>query len=278
MNIDDHQEISVQEETAIDQRIIPFEGDDLAAAIVQNGTIYISIPGLCRALGMNVQAQTRRISRTRSLAKGLRQIFIQTSQKGSTRLTYCLRLDRVALWLAGIETDRLKPQFQAKIEAYQDDLAEVATVIFFQHMGIAPQANTQTVIEYEALRDILRLMVDHLSALAQMPAQLDQVISMLGALTKQQTITASAVSGLTSHLTPAQKSEVANAVNIIVKDSANKPGQLNHAQVYGALRKHFNVAKYDEIPIAQFEQVIAFLRDLWQRATAGKVPEQKNLF
>lgn len=79
-------------------------------------------------------------------------------------------------------------------------------------------------------------------------------------------------------LAAAQKSEVANAVNIIVKDSSNKPGQLNHAQIYGALRKHFKVAKYDEIPVTQFEQVIEYLRDLWQRATKGTVPEQKSLF
>jgi len=41
-------------------------GDDLAAAMAPGGSIYISLPGMCAALGLSTQAQLRRIERTRT--------------------------------------------------------------------------------------------------------------------------------------------------------------------------------------------------------------------
>lgn len=272
MSDEEKETIEAIEEQVIEQRIIPFEGDELAAARGQSGSVFVSIPGLCRALGMNAQGQTRRISRTKSLAKGLRQIPLKTPKRG-VQLTYCLRLDRVALWLAGIETDRLKPEYQGKIEAYQDDLAEVANGIFFRHLNITEQTETSLTAD-ESLYSILNLLVDHLSALASMPMQLDQVMNILLRLTEQQTITASAVSELTSHITAAQKEKIANAVNTIVRDSQ----KMNHQQVYVAIHHQFCVAKYDDIPQARFEDVMTFLRELWKQSVSEDRPAQGELF
>jgi hypothetical protein len=131
----------IREETVIDQRIAPFEGDDLAAALSEAGEIYIALPGMCTALGLNVRGQIQRIQRTPSLAKGLRRIRLKTPIRGS-QLINCLRLDRVALWIAGIETERIQPEYRAKVEAYQDELAPVAMQVFMRVMGLptAPPA------------------------------------------------------------------------------------------------------------------------------------------
>ena len=47
----------IPEEQAIEQQIVPFMGDDLAAALAPGGTIYITLPGMCNALGLNTQVQ-----------------------------------------------------------------------------------------------------------------------------------------------------------------------------------------------------------------------------
>jgi hypothetical protein len=56
----------IPEEQATEQQLVPFLGDDLAAAMATGGSIYISLPGMRAALGLSTQA------------KGLRRISLQT--------------------------------------------------------------------------------------------------------------------------------------------------------------------------------------------------------
>src|SRR5690242_10786683 len=97
--------VPVLEEQAVEQQVVPFMGDELAAAMTVGGNIYITLPGMCIALGLNTKGQMQRIKRTRALTAGLRLIPLKTS--GGTQRINCLRVDRIALWLAGVQTDRL---------------------------------------------------------------------------------------------------------------------------------------------------------------------------
>src|SRR5712692_11016691 len=93
-------DIDIPEEQVLEQHIVPFLGDDLAAALTPGGLIYISLPGMCKALGLLTRGQVRRIKETKSLAKGLRHISLAT--RGGFQHANCLRVDKVALWLGGI--------------------------------------------------------------------------------------------------------------------------------------------------------------------------------
>src|SRR5262249_33201011 len=84
---------TVPEEQAVGQQVVPFMGDELAAAMTAGGSIYITLPGMCAALGLNVKGQMQRIKRTRALAAGLRLIPLKTS--GGTQRMNCLRVDRI---------------------------------------------------------------------------------------------------------------------------------------------------------------------------------------
>jgi len=261
---EEEQEVIVLQETAIEQRIIPFEGDELAAAMSPGGTIYVSIAGICRALGISrTQNQVQRIIRTRSLVKGLRQLPLQTPKRG-IQLTYCLRIDRVALWLAGIETERLKPEFQGKIEAYQDELADVATQIFFRTMGL-PTSAAQTDL-------------DIITRMDRYEATIEQVVNLLERIAAQTDHAVELLELLTAKLTPAQKDAVQKAVGMIVEQSAGKPGEMTYAQIYALLKRRFHVGTYSEIAPERFEEAISYLRELWKQATAGNIPDQQQLF
>ena len=266
MSNEDHQlEIPISQETAVEQRIIPFEGDELTAALAPNGRIYVSLPGICRALGINrPQNQVQRIARTRPLARGLRQIPLKAAN-GGTYPTYCLQLDRVALWLAGIETERLKPEFQGKIEAYQDELAEVATQIFFQHMGMPANPPLE------------RQLTDLIVRLEQQETTLETVVRLLERIAAQTDHAVELLELLTAKLTPAQKDAVQKAVGIIVEQSAGKPGEMTYAQIYAALKRRFQVGSYSEIAPERFEEALSYLREMWKRVTAGSVPDQQPL-
>src|SRR6266699_3981951 len=121
--MDDHEQdieandtdIDIPEEQVIEQQIVPFLGDDLAAALTPGGIIYISLPGMCKALGLLTRGQIRRIRETKSLTKGLRRIPLAT--RGGFQHANCLRVDKVALWLGGIQTNSMKnEEYRLKIE------------------------------------------------------------------------------------------------------------------------------------------------------------------
>ena len=271
------------EEIATDQRVIPFVGDDLTAALSEAGDIYISIPGMCAALGLNARGQIQRIQRTKALAKGLRRIRLKTPTRGSQTIN-CLRLDRVALWIAGIETERINPEYQPKIEAYQDELAPIAMRIFTRIMEIDRPATdprlTALAEQTNTLMAAAAFINEHMSSLLSIPDQLAQAVTLLESLTTQQEATTAAVGRLTQEqrLTASQKQNIKEAVQRIVDDSKNKVGALTQAQIYGAIFRRFQVNAYTEIPTIRYEEVMTFLRDLWQRATKGTTPEQKSLF
>lgn len=189
-------------ERIVEQRIVPFIGDELAAALTSGGNIYITLPGIARALGLNTQAQLRRVLRTPTLARGLQIIPLETP--GGTQTVNCLRVDKVALWLAGIETSRVKPEFRAKIEAYQEELAPVAMQVFLRVMGLpaathasaAPDAQVAALAgQVESLAAVSNLLREQLSSLLALPTQVDdlsqqvtQVIALLDALAQERKI------------------------------------------------------------------------------------------
>jgi antirepressor protein len=191
--------MEIPHEQAIQQRPVPFMGDELAAAMTAGGNIYITLPGVCRALGLNTQAQFRRIVRTPSLAKHLRSIPLDT--RGGVQQVNCLRVDKIALWLAGVETLKVKTEFRAKIEAYQDELAPVAMQVFLRVAGLgatqlvpatAPPEVAALAEQIDTLTGVVNLLREHLAGLLSLPGQveglslqLQQAMSLLESLAER---------------------------------------------------------------------------------------------
>src|SRR5258708_22536741 len=172
--------VEIRGEQALEEKPVPFWGDELAAAMTAGGNIYIDLPAMCRALGLGTQAQLQRILRTPTLAKGLREIPLET--RGGVQDTNCLRVDKVALWVAGIEPTRVKAQFRAKIEAYQEELAPVATEVFLRVAGIsaaqlvpamaAPGA-AALAEQIDTLTGVVNLLLEHLAGLLALPGPVE---------------------------------------------------------------------------------------------------------
>lgn len=287
-------DLEIPREQAVEQKPVPFLGDELAAAITAGGAIYVSLPGMCRALGLGTQAQLQRILRTSSLARGVRMIPLAT--RGGEQLVNCLRVDKVALWLAGIETGRVKPPSRAKIEAYQDELAPVATQVFLRMAGIAPtqlvpasaDPQIQALAEQiETLTDVVTFLREHLEAMlasvnqvAGITLRLDQAIALVEALAVRQDTTetlATKTDERTQHLTPAHARTVQELVDRMVRETQRLPMPLTHAIVYGRLKDRFRAGSYKAIPDKRYDEVLAYLREELRRATSGEAPEQGSM-
>jgi P22_AR N-terminal domain len=291
----------IGEEQAVDQRIVPFMGDDLVAALSAHGDIYISLPGMCQALGLQTQGQLQRIQRTDELAKGLRRIPLET--RGGRQRTNCLRLDKVALWLAGVETARVKGEFRAKLVAYHEELAPVALRVFLNTAGISParlapseDPRLQALAEQiDTLTDVVTFLREHMAGIEAATGQitgisirLDQAVSLLESLTgeqhqlrSRQDMTEDLVARIddrTAHLTPAHKRQVQTFVDRMVRETKQRAVPLTYATIYGRLKYRYQVGSYSEIADEAFDNVMTFLQDMLRNATSGQAPEQGQLF
>jgi len=286
----------IPEEQAIEQQIVPFLGDELAAALTPGGVIYISLPGMCKALGLLTRGQVRRIKETKSLATGLRRIPLAT--RGGFQHANCLRVDKVALWLGGIQTNSMKnEEYRLKIEYYQDELAPAATQVFMRVMGlrtrdIIPSSDPQIVAladQVDTLTEITTLVREYMETLLEAQGrtsmQLEQAVHLLEALTNRQDVTENQVAKIderTKRLTTAHGKAVQETVDLIAtaieKQSPHITTQLAHSMVYGRLKKRFRARSYIEIPDERFDEVMTYLRQEYRKITGGDLPQQGGLF
>jgi hypothetical protein len=279
-------------------------GDDLTAARTEAGSIYLSLPGICRALGLTTQAQLRRITRTPNLRRALRRIPLET--RGGPQIVNCLRLDKVALWLAGIETLSVKEQYRAKIEAYQEELAPLAMQIFMRSIGIVPMQPTvpadsqlaeqvaELAEQMDALTSVLMFMREHMNAqLAQLAANNEQINTLSGRLddavtllemlaARQETAprqnkNAPAIDSA-FQLTPTHVRAIQEQIDRMVQETRRLPSPLSHFMIYGRLKRRFHASSYREIPDERYEEILDFLLDELRRALTNQDPEQGGLF
>jgi len=286
----------IPEEQAAEQQLVPFLGDDLAAAMATGGSIYISLPGMCAALGLSTQAQLRRIERTRTLAKGLQRISLQT--KGGFQRVNCLRLDLIALWVAGAQTGSMKSEFRAKIETYQEELALVATQVFMRVVGlrtaqVVPTEDPRIIAlaeQINTLTDIATFLREHMQAMLEaqghVSMRLEQAVQLLETLAGRQQTTEDQVARIderTKRLTLLMRGKYSSPLSVspgLSSGSRLSRAALSsaHAMIYGRLKTRFRAGNYKETPDERFEEVMAYLREELRKATDGEGPTQGSLF
>jgi hypothetical protein len=295
-NLTNDTDTDIPEEQAVEQQLVPFLGDELTAALTPSGTIYISLPGMCKALGLLTRGQVRRIRETKSLAKGLRRIPLAT--RGGIQRLNCLRVDKVALWLAGVQTNSMKSEeFRFKIETYQEELAPVATQVFMRVVGmrtaqVIPTEDPRIIAiaeQIDTLTEITTFLREHMQAMLEaqghVSMQLEQAVRLLEALTSRQEATETQLARIderTKRLSPAHTREVQFLVERIARALERQSGattlKLAHAMIYGRLKTRFQAGSYKEIPDERFEEVMSYLREELGRVTGGAAPEQGSLF
>src|SRR5437867_9615237 len=109
--------------TPLEQRIVPFYGDELAAVQQPDGTIYVLFARLCDNLGLRRYSQVRRVQGHTVLSEGLIELTIET--EGGPQVAQCLRLDLLPLWLSGVQAGRTKADVQDRLIRYQREAAVV---------------------------------------------------------------------------------------------------------------------------------------------------------
>lgn len=115
----------------IETRTVEFQGDRfMAVKVDENGkhTAFAPIKRLCEVLGVEAAPQRRKIAADAVLARAS-TIMMLPSEKGP-QPTFCLRYDRIPMWLMTINPGKVRPELRTKLEAYREQVADVLADVF----------------------------------------------------------------------------------------------------------------------------------------------------
>ncbi len=284
----------------VEQREIDFYGDDLVAVRDERGTVWVPVRRICEALGVSDRGQLERIQRDPVLSEELGSARV-TLADGRTFEMACLPLKYVRAWLFGINASRVKEAVRDKLIQYQREVIEIIDQHFSRSFPVESlneammqamhdNALQQVQIWKTLLEEQRRLRVteelvqehdDHLVAVDRTLWQHEQALAELRALQREQAETLTRFKDVTHLLpvsadpiNPAQKAAIKELVDDIVAAAQERgirlgQGRNDYPAVWGAFKQRFDLARYDELTLAQYEQALAWLKAWLDRIRAS---------
>ena len=106
------------------QALVPveFHGTSIVARTINN-VIYVALRAICEAIGIDADAQFKRIKRHPVLEQGT--VVMTVPSIGGDQKTLALRLDMLNGWLFGISAARVKPELRETLICYQRECFDV---------------------------------------------------------------------------------------------------------------------------------------------------------
>lgn len=110
--------------TPVEERIVDFYGDRVAAALVPAGELYVPARPIAEALGLTWASQNNRIQRDEVLARRVRKVIMHGAD-GKAREMVCLPLELLAGWIFGVTTSKVRPELREKLTRYREEYYRV---------------------------------------------------------------------------------------------------------------------------------------------------------
>jgi hypothetical protein len=274
--------------TTSDVRHVMIEGDDILAARVDAGDIYLPLRSMCETLGVSYQGQVARIRRDEVLAEGLQPLRVETG--GGVQSVQALHLECVPLWLAGLEPGRVKEEIRPRLRVYKRWVRQKVWEAFATELGLpqtpgpAPAdaialslqqvadlgraltalAEQQLAFQHEQTQ-IRGILADHELRLGVQEGRLDRAAQVMGETIRE-------VRALKGRLDPGnvitdeQAADLQETIKAIAEEltrqSADSGQQKNYyASLFSELHRRFRVSTYKNLSIEKYARAMAWLRD-----------------
>ncbi len=278
----------------LEQRHIEIEGQDVLAAWTGQHDVYVPLTPICEALGVAPAAQVRRIRRDDVLAEQLRPLRIDTP--GGPQTVQALHLEAVPMWLATLDTARVKEEVRPRLRAFKLWVRQKVWEAFAAEMGwsqatgatpapadpsllsleqvaafgraLTTLAEQQISYQRAQTRTMIKVrgtLSDHEQRLATQEGRLDKAAQVMGATIRE-------VRELKKRLDPGatitdeQAAELSTRVKVIAEEltrqTAGTPHQKNYyASLFGELHRRFRVSSYKNLTVEKYEQAMRWLGD-----------------
>jgi hypothetical protein len=252
---------------ALEQKTVIFMDDELIAVRAEDGHVYVSVSHLSDALGLDRQGQTQRIQRQPVLFDGFRKGGIQTP--GGVQTAGLIRVDLVPLWLAGINTGRIKEEERReKLERYQREAAKVLWEAFqegrlttdVEFDELLSQSSSDAVEAYRMLQAMVKLARNQIMLETQLDSQRVRLQDHEERL-EQLEVT---LGDPKHHITPEQASRLSQAVKAVAHELGKRSKKNEYGGVYGELYRRYGINSYKELPADKFEDAMNWLNEWLQ--------------
>lgn len=255
----------------VEQKIVEFYQDELIAIRVSDGHIYVSLRHLCTALGIDAQAQTRRIQRQTVLEKGFAQMPIMTPNRGE-QSAYVLRVDLVPLFLSGISTKAVSDEVRPKLEQFQEEAAKVLWEAFQEGRLTSPlvldellKTDSPAAQAYKMAEAIMKMAHQQLFLEAQLETHASQLVDHEHRLEEIE-----ATLGDTGRfVTPDQAMQISQAIKAIAAEIQKRTKKNEYGAIYGQLYREFGITSYKQLPANQFDRAMQWLTEWYRRITGA---------
>ncbi len=287
--------------TTVEHRQVTLlDGDEVLAARVEGGDIFVPIRPLCTALGLASQSQIRRIRADEVLAESLRDLRI--TAVGGTQTYQCLHLEAVPLWLALIQPSKVKEELRQRLIIYKRWVRQRVWEAFNAETGLGQelghhdltaasttalasadsQGELMTLRQIESLgialttlaREQMALAQRHDQAITEVRQGVDELRVRLDKAAIVMRDTIFDVRGLKARMTTgatvtdAQAAEIATLVKTIAtaltaRDNSTLGARRGSAYgtLYDALYRQFDVTSYKRVRVEDYAAVIAWLEE-----------------
>jgi len=259
------QEKPLRRAVAIQQATVLFAGSEITAVLAEDGSIYGALSHLCRALGLDGDNQVKRIEEQTTLANGLWQFPLARGRQLIT--TWCLRADLIPYWLAIVPTARMKSEKRARIEFYQDQVADVLGRLFGSMPAhVSPADNTSLVTQNPTFAEglaVARMALDQAQFAVNRVEETSDEIKALKVVYEARiaALEARFMQPLAT-LDEEQAARIADLVKQAALALAAKLGGGNFfGTIYGQLYRTFNVTSYKLLTQAQYPKAIQWLEN-----------------
>jgi hypothetical protein len=272
----------------IEQRTIDFYGDELVAAQDEAGTVWVPVKQLSDSLGLAWAGQYERIKRDAVLSTEARFIRVtRINPTGGRPDVVALPLKYVRAWLFGVNANRVKAELRDRLIAYQREVIELIDRAFTPPVGGLDTTENHMI----AMRDLARhqaelwdqmlhekrrldsvqaLAEDHEGLIRDLERRIDEVSRELSREVNRCLAAMSAQLRLLpapseETLSVAQKAAIKALVDDLVAAAQRQgvrlgQGRNDYPAVWDAFKRRFDLAKYDELPSAQFDEALGWLK------------------
>lgn len=294
------------------RQVMLVEGEEVLAVQVEGEGIFLPVRPMCAALGINFSGQSQRIRRHDVMAEALRRVRIETT--GGSQVFQCLELESVLMWLATIESRRIKESLRLRLQVYQRWVFRKVREAFAAETGIGVSAYkgpASTVVEAGvasstamtlqqveqfglAIATMAReqLVYDQRLAgvegnvaeiegrVARQDERLDNAAAVVGQWMRRLV----ALEGRLypgNPITPEQSEELKAKVHgvaqaLIARGWASPKYANPYQALFSELNRRFSVPSYHAIPVERYGRALAWLDEIQATLTGGNAPELES--
>lgn len=285
----------------LEHREVDFYGTHLIAVRDKVGLIWVPLRALCEAIGLDYASQYTKVKADYVLGKHTSLIAV-AGNFGRSQEVVCLDLNFVRGWLFSVNVNRVKPEVRDQLVRFQEQVYEVINRAFERMVppddglsdamirSIVENLDQQKKLWETVLQEKQRLRavegwiqdIDDRTSdidreLSRQQTTINTVLSDLQQLRQNQLVLTTELQG-TLRLLPkpsdsidaAQKAAIKALVDDIVSAAQAKgvrlgQGRNDYPAVWDAFKRRFDLAKYDELTIAKFDDAILWLKTWLER-------------